>query len=161
MVAGEPPDPLHERVLKLEEELLELRDKERKGRVASDEAREVHQRIRDLEHEIENLRILDLRPSGRLPTAPPSSTRMPPISLRGEGGLPPSEGDAPPVSWVNPGHGAPALPTLLISLVIGGLIVVSLFSKCAGLGPHGTFKPTVQHKDPVQHHAPPTASAPR
>jgi hypothetical protein len=161
MVAGEPPDPLHDRVLKLEEELLELRDKERKGRVASDEAREVHQRIRDLEHEIEKLRILDLRPSGRLPTAPPSSMRVPPMSLRGEDGSPLSAADAPPVSWVNPGHGAPALPTLLISLVIGGLVAVSLFSKCAGLGPHGAFKPTVQHKDPVPHRAPAPPSTPR
>ncbi len=199
MPADVRPDPLHDQVVKLQEELDDLLERRRKGRIASNEEREVGLRIRDLEREVEKLRILDLRPSGRLPTAPPSSRRAaapsssdPAASKRKKAlevelgelrekqkdlKLPPTESERigprihkieeelatldeapastdwarPPQSskWVDPGHGAPSLPMLLMSLVIGGLIMVSIASKCSSLGPHGAYKPTVQHKEPL------------
>jgi hypothetical protein len=112
----------------LENELDALLAKVRGGDVRARDRREVFRRVRQLETELTEL-------GGRLPAAGtvhdyPKQTRTRRL-------------------WLDPGKGAPSLPSLLIALVMGLVLLVTLERRCSHVGAAGEVKPAVQHKDPL------------
>jgi hypothetical protein len=116
----------------LENELDALLARVRGGDVRARERREVFRRIRQLETELKEL-------GGRLPGrgTETATARDDPKQTRARWW------------WLDPGKGAPSLPSLLVALVMGLVLLVALERRCSHVGAAGDVRPAVQHKDPL------------